>query len=148
MVCEPNARMCGWDCKPALHCLRMVSIPFAANQNLSVFCANTKRTGCAGCPFHAPGVLCSPQVRRKLINRALLTRCTQMAQCLSCMLVYTKLYRMAFKHSDYTYRIVFACFDCKLLQNRKTLDCNTVLQQLLRYCKIYGQVQFNESRLS
>ncbi len=26
------------------------------------------------------------------------------------------------------YRIVFARFDCKLLQNRKTVDCSTVLQ--------------------
>ncbi len=29
-----------------------------------------QRTGCAGCLFHAPGVLCLPQVHRKLINRA------------------------------------------------------------------------------
>ncbi len=36
-VCEPNARMCEWDCKPALRHLRTVRIPFAMNQNLSVF---------------------------------------------------------------------------------------------------------------
>ncbi len=64
----PN-QMCEWDCKPALCRLRMVCITFAENRNLSVFCTNTKRTGCAGCPFRAPGVLCSPQVRGKLINR-------------------------------------------------------------------------------
>ncbi len=44
-------------------------------------CANTKRTGCAECPFHAPGVLCSPQVRGKLINRAPLMRRMRTAQC-------------------------------------------------------------------
>ncbi len=70
---EPNARMCGWDCKPALCHLRTVRILFAVNQNLSVFCAHTKRTGCAGCPFYAPVVLCSPQVREKWINCAPLT---------------------------------------------------------------------------
>ncbi len=42
-----------------------VCIPFPANQNLSVFCTNTKRTGCAGRPFHAPDILCSPQFRGK-----------------------------------------------------------------------------------
>ncbi len=30
--------------------------------------------------------------------------------------------------SDSTYRIVFVRFDCKLLQNRKTVDCSTVVQ--------------------
>ncbi len=90
-VCKPNAYICGQDCVPALHHPRMVCISFAANQNLSVFCANTKRTGCAECPFHAPGVLCSPQVRGKLINHALLTRHTRMAQHVSGALVYTKL---------------------------------------------------------
>ncbi len=69
-ICEPNVRMCGWDCGPVLRHLRTVHIPFAANWNLLVFCANTKRTGCAGCPFHAPGVLCSPQDCGKLINCA------------------------------------------------------------------------------
>ncbi len=44
------------------------------------FCTNTKRTGCARCPFHALGVLCSLQVREKLINRAPLTRHTRTAQ--------------------------------------------------------------------
>ncbi len=39
----------------------------------------------------APGVLCSPQVREKLINRSLLTRCTRMVQRVSGTLVYTKL---------------------------------------------------------
>ncbi len=34
------------------------------------FFARTQRTGCTRCPFHAPGVLCSPQVPRKLFNRA------------------------------------------------------------------------------
>ncbi len=80
MVCEPNASMCGQDCKPALRRPQMVHIPFTKNRNLSVFCANTKRTGCAGCPFYAPGVLCSPQVCGKLINRAPLTRRMRTAQ--------------------------------------------------------------------
>ncbi len=70
MVRKPNVSMCGWDCEPMLRHPRTARLPFAANQNLSVFCANTKRTRCAGCPFHAPGVLCSPQVCGKLINRA------------------------------------------------------------------------------
>ncbi len=90
-VCEPNGRMCGRYCKSALRHPPMVCIPFAKNQNLSVFCPNTKRTGCAGCPFHAPGVPCSPEVHRKLINCAPLTCCTWMAQRISSTLVYTKL---------------------------------------------------------
>ncbi len=69
-VREPNERMCGRDCEPVLHHPQMARIPFTTNRNLLVFCANTKRTGCAGCPFHAPGVLCSPLVCGKLINRA------------------------------------------------------------------------------
>ncbi len=68
MVRKPNAHMCGWDCKPVPSHLRMVRIPFTVIWNLSVFCANTMRTGCAGRPFHALGALCSPQVRGKLIN--------------------------------------------------------------------------------
>ncbi len=91
MVREPNTRMCGWDCEPALHHPWMVRISFAANRNLSVFCANTKRTGCAGCPFLALGVLCSPQVHGKSINRAPLMRRMQMVQRVSGALVYTKL---------------------------------------------------------
>ncbi len=55
----------GWDCEPVLCHPRMVRIPYTANQNLSIFCTNTMRTECAGCPFH-----CSPQVRGKLINYA------------------------------------------------------------------------------
>ncbi len=39
--------MSGWDCKPALRHPQTVRIPFAANRNLLVFWANTKRTGCA-----------------------------------------------------------------------------------------------------
>ncbi len=70
---------------------QMVRIPFTANQNLSIFCANTKRTGCTGCSFRAPGVLCSAQVWGKLINCAPLTRRMRMAQRISGMLVYTKL---------------------------------------------------------
>ncbi len=89
-VRKPN----GWDCEPALHCsphLRMVRIPFAANWNVSVFCGNTKRTGCAGCPLHAPDGFCSPQVCGKLINHSSLTHYTRMAQRVSGALVYTKL---------------------------------------------------------
>ncbi len=50
------------------------------------FCANTKRTGCAECLFHAMGVACLPQVRGKLINRAPLTHRLRSGE-----LVYTKL---------------------------------------------------------
>ncbi len=82
--------MCVRNCEPALRCPQMVRIPFTANQNQSVFCANTKRTGCAWCPFHALGVLCSPQVRVKLIWHAPLTRCTRTAHRVSDALVYTK----------------------------------------------------------
>ncbi len=90
MVREPNARMCGRDCELALRPMRMVRVPFATNQNLSVFCANTKKTGFAGCPFHAPGVLCSPQVRGKLTNGAPNTCGTWTAQRVSGTLVYTR----------------------------------------------------------
>ncbi len=73
-ACEPNANMCGWYCEPALCRMWMVRIPFAANQNLSCFCVNRKRSGCTGCPSHALGVLCSPQVCGKLINSVPNTR--------------------------------------------------------------------------
>ncbi len=64
-ICKDGtANLCCAICERSAYCL------FAANQNLLLFCTNTKRTGCAGCPFHAPGVLCSSQVRGKLINRA------------------------------------------------------------------------------
>ncbi len=89
-VCKPNAHMCRWDCEPALHHLRTVRILFAANQNLLVFYANTKRTAYTGCPFYAPGILCSPQVCGKLINRAPNKCRTRMAQRVSGMLVYTR----------------------------------------------------------
>ncbi len=42
--------------------------------------------------IHAPGVLCSPQVHRKLINRASLKRRKWTAQRLSGALMYNKLY--------------------------------------------------------
>ncbi len=54
------------------------------------FCSNTKRTGCAGCPFLPPGVLCSPQVRRKLINGVPNTHRMRTAQRVSSALVYTR----------------------------------------------------------
>ncbi len=88
---EPNAHMCGRDCEPVLRHLQTVCIPFAVNRNLSVFCANTKRTGCARCPFHAPGVLCLPQVCGKLINCAPLMCHMQTAQYVSGALVYARL---------------------------------------------------------
>ncbi len=75
MVHDPNARMCRRDYKPALRCLRTVRIQFVTNWNLLVFCANTKRIGCAGYPLYVPGVLCSPQVCRKLINHAPSANC-------------------------------------------------------------------------
>ncbi len=76
-ACKPNACMRWQDYKPALRHLRTVRIPFAENWNLSVFCTNTTRNGCAECPFHAPGILCSPQVRGKLLNHVPLTRLTR-----------------------------------------------------------------------
>ncbi len=54
-VCEPNARMYGWDGKHALRRLRTIRIPSATNQTLSVHCTNTKRTGCARYPFLGSG---------------------------------------------------------------------------------------------
>ncbi len=84
--------MCGQDCELAPYYLQTVRVPFAANRNLSVFCENTKRTGCARCPFHAPGVLCSLEVRKKLINRMPLTRRTRTVQRVSGTLMYTKVY--------------------------------------------------------
>ncbi len=62
-TCEPNVRMCGRDCELLLCYLRMVCIQFATNQNLSVFCMNTKEIGLLG-------VLFSPQVHRKLVYHA------------------------------------------------------------------------------
>ncbi len=50
---------------------------------------------CAGCPFHAPVVLCSPQVRKKLITRAPLTRHMGTVQRISGALMYTKLKLLA-----------------------------------------------------
>ncbi len=80
---KPNARMCGWNCESAQPHLWIVRILSTTNWNLLDFCVNTKRTGCAGCPFHAPGILYSPQVRRKLINRASLTSHKRTAQHVS-----------------------------------------------------------------
>ncbi len=40
----------------------------------------------------APGILCSPQVRRKLINRVPLTRRMRTAWCVSGAIVYTMFY--------------------------------------------------------
>ncbi len=91
MVREPNACMCKWDCKSTLRLLRTVCIPFATNRNLSIFCANTKRTACTDCPFHAPGILYSPQLCGRLINRAPRTHCMQTAQSVSSSLMYIKL---------------------------------------------------------
>ncbi len=88
MVCEPNACMCGWDCNPALRHLQTFCIPFAANQNLSVFLGEHKENWMR---LHAPGVLCSPQVHEKLITCALPTHCTRMAQHVNSTLVYIKL---------------------------------------------------------
>ncbi len=50
-VCEPNALMFGRDCEPTLRHPQTVRIPFA--RKLLVFCANTKRIGCPGCPLLA-----------------------------------------------------------------------------------------------
>ncbi len=104
MVCEPNESMCGWDCEPALCRPRMICIPFTANRNLLVFCTNTKRTGCVGCPFHALGVLCSPQVRKKLINHAPNMSRMRTAQRISDALAYTRFYRREHCHCSLTTR--------------------------------------------
>ncbi len=57
MVRESNARMCGWDCEPLRrhpqHSPRTV---------IYRFFVQTQRE------LDAPGGLCSPQVRKKLIN--------------------------------------------------------------------------------
>ncbi len=87
---EPNVRMCGQDCEPVLRHSRMARIPFIANRNLLVCCANTKRTGCDGCPFHALSVLCSSHVRGKLINRTPLMRRMRTEWCISSALMYTR----------------------------------------------------------
>ncbi len=68
-VREPNARMCGRDCEPALRHPWMIRIPFNANQNLVGFAGTEREWG-------APGVLCSPQVCGKLINPASSANCS------------------------------------------------------------------------
>ncbi len=74
--CFANQMHVCMDGTASLHCTacERFAYPFPANQNLSVFCANTKITGYAECSFHVPGVLCSPQVRGKLINRLMMKR--------------------------------------------------------------------------
>ncbi len=114
-VCEPNTRMCGRDYESALRHLWIGHIPFTKNQNLSVFWTNTKRTGCAGCLFHAPGVLCSPQVGGKLINRAPLMHHKRMAQHVSDTLVYTKLYTAERQSSTTEETHIFSAHTTKLL---------------------------------
>ncbi len=99
MVYELNACLCGPDHELVLRHLWTVRIPFAANWTLSVFSVNTRRTGCFGRPFHAPSILCSPQVRGKLINGAPNMRHMRTAQRVSGTLAYTKL-----KHSYRMYR--------------------------------------------
>ncbi len=91
MVCEPNTRMCGQDCKLAPCCLRMIHIPVAAKPKFVSFLREHKETGCVGCPFLALGVLCSPQVRGKLIN------CMRTAQHVSGALIYKVLDTLIWK---------------------------------------------------
>ncbi len=117
MVCKPNARTCGQDCEPALCHPRMVCIPFVANHNLSIFCANTKRPGCVGCPFHAPGVLRSPQVRRKLINFASNTRRMRMVLRVSGVLVYTW-----FKKNTLSSKVALCNFDLWNAMPRRRIE--------------------------
>ncbi len=95
MVRKPNACMCGWDCKPALRRPRMVRIPFA-EPKLVGFLHEHKENWmcrvsfpCTRCPFHAPGVLCSPQVYGNLINHAPNTCRMRTVQHVSRALVYT-----------------------------------------------------------
>ncbi len=42
IVCVPNACTCGWYREHALCHLHTVCVPFVTNQNLPIFCANTK----------------------------------------------------------------------------------------------------------
>ncbi len=79
VIPEPNVRMCGWDCKPALRHLQTVRIP-CANQNLSVFCANTKGIGGTGCPV-------LPQIRRKLIYHVPSANCLLFGLHVVCLCV-------------------------------------------------------------
>ncbi len=83
MVREPLTNGLRTKCVYVWMGLRTCAVPSANGSHtvrrkpkFVVFFANTKRTGCAGCPSHAPSVLCSPQVRRKLMNCAPLTHCT------------------------------------------------------------------------
>ncbi len=80
MVREPNARMCGWNCEPAC----TISEWFAYRSPQTEMCQflqeHKENWMRAACPFHAPDVLCSPQVGKKLINRASNTRRTRTAQ--------------------------------------------------------------------
>ncbi len=99
MVCEPLAIGSQTKCAYAWTGLRTCAAPsvngsqtIRCEPKFVIFCANTKRTGCTGSPFHALYILCSPQVRGKLINGVPNTRCMRMAQRVSDALVYTKLY--------------------------------------------------------
>ncbi len=69
-VHKPDMRMCGQDYEHALCHLRMVHIPFVANQNLSVFTQTQKE-------LWPPGISCLSQVRRKSIYHAPRANCLQ-----------------------------------------------------------------------
>ncbi len=85
-TCESNVRMCGQDCEPVLHYLQMVCVPFTTNQNLSVFCANTKGIECTGCPVFASGSrkINLPHTWRKLFGSHV---CTGLYAVIFCMLL-------------------------------------------------------------
>ncbi len=70
---SPQTEICLFFCANKENWMRRVSFP------------------CTGCPFHAPGVLCSSQIHGELINHVLFTHRMQTAQCVSGALVYTKL---------------------------------------------------------
>ncbi len=112
--------MCGPDCKPALRCPRTVCIPFAANRNLSGFWANTKRTGCARCPFHATGILCSPQVRGKLINDVPNTLHANGAMCKRHARVYKALHTSS-RQEQITLLLLVDCLPHGLVVAKKVI---------------------------
>ncbi len=70
----------------------------------------------------APGVLCSPQVRGKLINRAPNKCRTRTAQRISGALMYTKLYSLG--------KIIWKCFP----RFSENLDC-FLIHFLQNFCK-------------
>ncbi len=94
MVRESFANKCAYVCR-----LWTCSAPFANGSHtihrvpkFVSFLREHKENWMHRCFFHAPGILCSSQVRRKLINGAPNTRCMQTTQRVSGALLYTNPY--------------------------------------------------------